>query len=151
MSCRAIEKSPFRYINVNLSDGEKIYGYKYLNFTRTPRHVTKDIYVTEGAFDSMFVNNAIAVSGINLKKVRLQNLILIFDNQPRNKEVVKVMAKHVAEKHTMVIWPNDFKYKDINEAIIDGVNSETINDILYKNTFRGLTLELKFRGWKKCY
>ena len=53
---------------------------------------TKTIYVTEGPIDSLFLPNSIAVAGSDFKKIPediKDNAILVYDNEPRNTEIVK--------------------------------------------------------------
>ena len=111
---------------------------------------TTPIYVTEGPIDSMFLSNAIAVGGSDLKRVDKfvdGDLIYVFDNQPRNKELVKLMMLHDAKK--MVVWPNHVKEKDINEMIMAGMAVREIKEIIDRNTFSGLSLKLAITQWSK--
>ena len=41
------------------------------------------------------------------------NIVLIYDNEPRNKEIVKLMGQGI-KKFATVIWPNNIYEKDIN-------------------------------------
>ena len=52
----------------------------------------KFVIVVEGPFDSMFLDNAIATADANLSMTEYlgkDNLILVFDNEPRNKFILK--------------------------------------------------------------
>lgn len=144
---RALGNSKKRYINVRLSEFPMMYGLKDID-------TTKDIYVIEGAFDSMFVSNALAVGGSDLQRAinlfTKDQLILVFDNEPRNKQIVNIMEKMINYGYRLVIWPKTWQYKDINEAIVSGKTKEEISTILYTNTHKSLPLKLAIRDWKKC-
>jgi len=54
---------------------------------------TKKIYVTEGPIDSLFLANAVATADANLSNAGnyydKENLVLVFDNEPRNNRIIK--------------------------------------------------------------
>ena len=77
------------------------------------------------------------------------DLILIFDNEPRNKEIVKLMQDAIKLGHDVVIWPDMLKSKDINEMVMSGISSDEIEAIISSNTFKGLEAQAKFVFWKK--
>lgn len=144
---RALGNNNKRYIAIRLSDHAMIYGLKYVD-------TTKVMYILEGAIDSMFVDNAIAVGGSDMKRALnlfpKSQLILVYDNEPRNKEIVKQMERMIYHGYKLVIWPTSWKYKDINQAIIDGVTKDEVMRILYTNAHIDLSLKLAIRDWKKC-
>ena len=51
--------------------------------------------------------------------------------------------------YKMVIWPNTWKFKDINEAIIFGLDSKQVESVLNINSHKDLSLKLAIRNWKK--
>jgi hypothetical protein len=146
---RSLGSSKMRYITIRLSDYPMIYGMNRIDFN------APQIYICEGAFDSMFVKNAIAVGGSDLGRAigsvpDISKLILIFDNEPRNAQIVKIMERYISyAKFQMVVWPRDWKYKDINEAIVAGVTNDELMQTIYTNTHRDLSLKLALRDWKK--
>ena len=103
-------------------------------------------YVTEGPFDSMFLPNAIAVAGSDLKRVpHNDNAVYVFDNQPRNAELVKIIES-LPDTYNVCIWPNNIQQKDINEMFLVGLEVE---DIINSNTYNGLRRKLAFSKWRK--
>jgi hypothetical protein len=74
----------------------------------------------------------------------------VFDNQPRNKQVVKRVESFVQRGYTMVVWNTSWTYKDINDAVLSGLSGSQIEHLLNKSTFKGLALKLAIRDWKKC-
>jgi len=146
-SGRAISASGLRYVTIRITDNPLIYGLNKVNANDT-------IYVVEGPIDSMFIPNCIAAGGSDFKKVikmfNKEKIILLFDNQPRNKQVISNIEMLAKYGYSMVIWPNNWKYKDINEAIIDNISQEEILKTLNKSTYRNLELKLAIAKWKKC-
>lgn len=146
LSCRAIGNSTLRYLTVRKTNDPLVYGIRDVNLAKT-------IYVIEGPFDSMFVENSIAPGGTDfLRAVNMipkEHAVLVFDNQPRNKEVVNRMEVMIAKGYRMVIWPSTWNFKDINEAIIFGMSSFELQSILNTNTHKDLALKLAIRDWKR--
>ncbi len=150
ISGRALETSDktLRYITIRTNDDENklIYGMERVN-------LLEKIYLVEGPIDSLFINNCLASGDANLvltaKEISSGDKVLIFDNEPRNKEVVKLMQNAIKLGHDVVIWPSNIKGKDINEMVLNGVTSTEIQSIISSNTFRSIQAQLKFNMWKK--
>ena len=82
---RAFGKEQPKYITIKLdSDKSKIFGLDRVD-------KSKQIYAVEGPLDSLFLNNCIAVGGADLVKLK-NDIIIIFDNEPRNREICKQMG-----------------------------------------------------------
>mgnify|MGYP003333864668 FL=1 len=75
--------------------------------------------------------------------------VLIFDNEPRNKEIVKMMNDAIKSNNYIVIWPDTIEAKDINEMIMSGMSQSEVESIISSNTFSGLEAQTKFVFWKK--
>lgn len=150
VSGRALETADktLRYITIRTNDSQKklIYGTDRLD-------KEKNILLVEGPIDSLFLNNCLASGDANLaltaKEVGLENISLVFDNEPRNKEVVKLVFTAIKANHNVVIWPNTIVGKDINEMVMNGISPDEISEIISSNTFQGLRAQLKFNEWKK--
>jgi hypothetical protein len=144
---RAMGNSSLRYATLRITDDPLIYG-----LDRVKRGNT--IYVVEGPIDSMFLGNAIAAGGTDFQRALYtltgENVVLVFDNQPRNKQVVKRVESFAQRGYAMVIWNSSWDYKDINDAVLSGLSSSQIEHILNKSTFKALALKLAIRDWKKC-
>ena len=102
----------------------------------------------------MFVDNCVATADANLPSVTRifgkTDVVLIFDNEPRNKDIVKKMEECIEDHYSLVIWPTMMEnYKDINEMILDGFTEEEIQDIIDNNTFVNLRAKIEFINWKK--
>ena len=139
---RAIKKSNVKYITIMLNDdAPKIYGLDNVN-------KNKKIYITEGPFDSTFINNSIALCGSdgNVNKWISGELIWIYDNEPRNKEILDRIDNTIERGDKVVIWPNNIVEKDINDMVLSG---HDVQSVIYSNTYSGLQAKLKFINWKK--
>jgi len=144
---RALGESKMRYITVKIQDdNRKFFGIDKIDEEEL-------IYVVEGPIDSLFLNNAVATADSNLLSVTelydKSKVVLVFDNEPRNKEIVKLMEKAVDEHYNIVIWPEMITCKDINEMILDGLTDEDVQDIIESNTFVNLRAKMELINWKK--
>jgi transcription elongation factor Elf1 len=145
---RSIINQKPKYYTIKLdSTKESIFGLDRVNFAET-------IYVTEGPLDSLFLPNALAVSGSTftgsfLEKYKRQ-LILVYDNEPRSPTIISLMNKAINYDYNICIWPDYIKEKDINEMIISGYTSEQLCDLIKSNTYNGLTARAQLSRWKKC-
>jgi len=146
LSARAISENHIRYITMRIveNDIHMLYNIENVN-------VQQRCYVTEGPFDSMFLPNSIAVCNSNLKTAlhHVKNHVLIYDNQPRNKEIVREIKNAIAANANVCIWPNNIKEKDINDMIIAGKTQDEVYTIINKNTFHGLEAMINFNKWKR--
>jgi len=139
---RSLGPSKVKYITVMLDDdAPKIYG---LDNIRTDAPV----YVTEGPFDSTFIRNAIAMCGADADVSRwgISDPVWIYDNEPRNREIVSRIEKTIATGDKVVIWPNGIDDKDINDMVMSGLD---VQSVIESNTYSGLEAKLKFTTWKK--
>lgn len=144
---RALDNSSLRYITIMLDDSrEKIFGLDEVDLNKT-------YYVVEGPIDSLFLDNSIAMAGSSLKKSSTlnRNAVFVFDLEPRNKQIIDRMVKVIQDNFQIVILPHALmKYgKDINEFILNGLNTVELHRLLKENTFRGLEAEMKLNFWKK--
>ena len=148
LSCRAIDNNSLRYLTIRLDESASLI-YNLPNIDKT-----KQVYCVEGPIDSMFLPNCIAVGNADLNKIEnffsKLTTTLIFDNQPRNFELVKLMRRAADNNYNIVIWPDTIIEKDINEMIINGKTSEQILQTINTNTFSGISLRLKLNTWSKC-
>jgi hypothetical protein len=113
----------------------------------------KRIYVFEGPFDATFIPNSVATAGGDLlaatKELPRDDLVIVYDNEPRSKQTTAKIEKAIGLGADVVIWPKSFVYKDINEAIQKGSSVETCKYTIDQNTHRGLQARLAFNDWKR--
>lgn len=141
---RAFGNEKPKYLTIMLDENApKIYGLDTIDKTRP-------VYVVEGPIDSMFVDNAIAMAGADASRLPTGEYVFIYDNEPRNPEIVKRMQKHIDNNDTIMIWPENIGEKDINDMIIGGMSKSEIMKIISKNTHKGLSAKIRMNEWKKC-
>jgi predicted RNA-binding Zn-ribbon protein involved in translation (DUF1610 family) len=140
---RSLNKySKIKYITIILDESHpKIYGIDNVKKEKT-------IYVTEGPLDSMFICNSIAMCGADADIVKwgIDNFVRVYDNEPRNTEIVSRYANSISRGERIVIWPNSIKEKDINDMVLSGLD---VQSVIESNTYSGLEAKLKFTTWKK--
>jgi len=139
---RALNNSPNKYITIMLQeDASKIYGLETID-RKLP------IYVVEGPFDSTFIDNSVALCGSDgdIRGLEECDLIFVYDNEPRNREIVKRIESCIGRNERVVIWPRNVIEKDINDMVLAGHN---VMDVLKSNTYVGLQAKVKFNHWKK--
>ena len=122
-------------------EAPKIYGLDRIDSD-------KGIYVVEGPFDATLVENAVAMCGsdIDLRSFGWSDYIYVYDNEPRNREIVNRIAKTIDRGDKVVIWPTTVEEKDINDMVLGGQN---IMSVLESNTYSGLQAKVKFNNCKK--
>jgi hypothetical protein len=84
-----------------------------------------------------------------VKYIPREKLVLVFDNEPRNKDIIKLMDKAIENHFAICIWPEMIQEKDINEMFLTGFSTEELVDIINKNTFVNLRAKMEFIQWKK--
>ena len=139
---RALGQNFVKYITVMLDEeAPKIYGLNTIN-EELP------VYVVEGPFDSTFVNNSVALCGSDgdVRCLEGSSVVFVYDNEPRNREIVNRISKCVSRGESIVIWPSGIVEKDINDMVLAGHN---VMDVIKSNTYSGLEAKIKFNNWKK--
>lgn len=148
VSLRGMRGETLRYILVKVDeDASTIFGLDRLD-------KSKEIFVVEGPLDSLFLDNSIACAGTSFGKIESlglpkERLTIIFDNQPKNREVCAIIEKYINLGFNVVIWPESVPGKDINEMIENGLTSDEINGIIRNNTWNNLAAKAKFSQWRK--
>ena len=148
VTLRSYGASPLRYILVKINeDSPTVFGLDCIS-------KSKPVKIVEGPLDSLFLDNCIACAGTSFNKIETLNLpedsIIVVDNQPKNKEVCKIIDKYIKAGRRIVVWPDNILEKDINEMVLAGVLPVNVEDIISNNVFQNLEAELKFINWRKC-
>ena len=139
---RSLGPNSVKYITVMLTDDSpKIYGLDKID-------ETKPIYIIEGPFDSTLVENSVAMCGsdIDIRTFGWSNYIWVYDNEPRNREIVNRISKTIDRGDKVIIWPNEITQKDINDMVLGG---HDVLSVLESNVYSGLKAMIKFNKWKK--
>ena len=124
-----------------IDDAPKIYGLDKVQ-------KNKSVYITEGPFDSTFISNSIALCGADgdIDKWGVSNPVWIYDNEPRNREILSRISRVIEMGQKVIIWPSTIKEKDVNDMILSGLD---VQSVIESNTYSGLEAKLKFTTWKK--
>lgn len=147
---RSFRKDGVRYISIMLDpDKPKMFGLDTVDFT-------KHVYILEGPIDSMFVPNSLAMAGADM--VTAQRLLqldpsrctVVFDNEPRNSQIVKRIEAYAAAGYNICLWPSHINHKDVNDMVRGGIKPADIKLIIDNNTFSGLRAQMAISSWKKC-
>ena len=131
-----------KYITVMFDDNApKIFGLDNIK-------LDEPVYVTEGPFDSTFIRNSVAMCGADadVSNWGISNPIWIYDNEPRNREIVNRIGNTIDRGDSVVIWPSGIEEKDINDMVICGLD---VQSVVESNIYSGLEAQLKFNTWKK--
>ena len=139
---RSLGPNSVKYITVMINDeAPKIYGLDTIE-------TEKPIYILEGPFDSTLVENSVAMCGsdIDIGSFGWSDYIWVFDNEPRNREIVNRISKTINRGDKIVIWPSTVTEKDVNDMTMSGHN---VMNLLESNTYSGLKAKIKFNNWKK--
>ena len=103
------------------------------------------VLVTEGPFDSMFLDNSIAMAGSDLN-FDIPDPVMVYDNEPRNDAIVNKIKKSIAQGKKVVIWPSHIEYKDINDMVLSGLD---VMDLVTNSVYKGLEAEMALSKWSK--
>jgi len=145
VSLRALDDNKRRYISVKFEeDTPLIFGLLQLD-------KTQPFVVLEGQFDSLFIPNSIACGGTSFNKIETfglpkEQMTIVFDNQPRNNDVCKIMKRYIDMGYRVCIWPSTVEQKDVNEMVLAGIDPMKL---IAENTYQGVLAELQFSIWRK--
>jgi len=139
---RSLDPNAVKDITVMIKDdAPKIYGLDQIDSQ-------KPIYINEGPFDATLVQNGVAMCGsdLDIRTFGWSDCIYVYDNEPRNREIVNRIDKTINGGYKVVVWPTSIVEKDINDMVLGG---HKIMSVLESNTYSGLQAKVKFNNWKK--
>lgn len=132
---------------VSLASDKNIRLYNIFNIDNT-----MNVYILESMIDLMSMGNdfnGIAMLTSSIPQHILDTIkkpIFSFDNDLTG---INKSIEYTDKGYKVVIFPDDFKYKDINEAIVDGYDKDRIKKIMIANTYEGIQATLKLKMIKK--
>lgn len=147
---RALGNSPLRYVTIKVSENFcKIFGLDRYDSN-------KGGFLLEGPFDASFLPNSLSMCGSSLDKnalsyINTQKTIIVYDNEPRNKEIVQKMYDAVDMGFKVYVPPayENTKTKDVNELYKSGVSLMNIARKFIDNSYSGLSAKIKLQSWKR--
>lgn len=149
--CRAIDDdAAIRYITFEVSEGLKVWGLENVDWD-------KEVYILEGPFDAMFVENGIAVAGASLLSIlkylreNAKSFTFIFDKDyQENLQIFKQLKSAIDQGCKVVLYDKHFVGKDINKTV--ELNNWCVSDLMRyikSRTYYGLTARLGLSDFKK--
>lgn len=140
---RALQNSKVRYVTVKVHENsQKIFG---LERWKSEDHT----YLVEGPIDSLFLPNCLAMAGADVRDMNLlnkQKTTIIFDNEPRNRQIVKKMFHALSNGWRVAIL--NIVPKDVNEMVLAGMSNAKILEIINRNTYSGQMGKWELQQWK---
>lgn len=139
-----------RYITIILDDSQpKVYGLESVD-------MNEQVYVVEGPIDSMFLDNCVAMAGAHLDKTAVDiglkphSTTVVYDNEPRNKDIVKAIEKVIDLGYSVCIWPSTMEHKDINDMIKKGgMTTQSVMKLIEEHTYKDLSAKMRLTEWKR--
>jgi len=142
--------SHIRYVTIKILDQKKIFGENRLDSNKD-----FPVFITEGPIDSFFLPNAVASADANLLGVAhylrtkgYTDITLVYDNEPRNRHIVRMMEKTIESDFKIVIQPHG-KTKDLNLMAMEGMPLEKILSYIQKHTYKGPVASLILSQWRR--
>ncbi|AWD90463.1 DNA primase [Erwinia phage Cronus] len=146
---RALRKdAPQKYITIKAHESAtKIYGLDTVD-------ESKDVYVMEGPIDSLFVDNAIAITGGSLDLGSMpfkDKRVWVMDHEPRHPDTIKRMKRLIDSGERVVFWDKSpWGSKDVNDMIRkDGATASQIMSYIESNSASGLEAKMRFSKYAK--
>lgn len=124
-------------------DGRAIYGEDRLDYS-------KRVYAVEGPIDSVFLDNGIALAGSELAHATklFSDCVVVYDNEPRNAEIVKKVEEAIRGGYTVCVWADSVDQKDINDMVLAGRSPQEVQQIIDECACSGLTALARFSQWR---
>jgi len=141
-------RSKKRYLALRIDENsDMMFGLDRVDFS-------DQAIIVEGPIDSLFLHNAVAAGSTSLDRIdhyfEKDRVTLVFDNQPRNKDVVKIVEKAVTNGFKVFVWPPHVEQKDINDLIQAGWSQDQVEEMIAERTYSGLSAKAKLFEWRKC-
>ena len=137
-----LPNTTMRYITIIFDeDKHKVFG---LNNVKE----SDPIYIVEGPIDSLFLDNSVAMVGsdVDPRTYSWSDYIWVYDNEPRNRQIVERISNSIDRGEKVVIWPQSVAEKDINDMILVGRDPQ---QIIKNNTYQGIQAKIKLTEWKR--
>ena len=135
-----------RYITIKAFDtAPRIFGLDRLS------DAPKTVYVVEGAFDSLFLTDCIALAGSDIpESLPTGRAVIVFDNERRKPETCKKIAMAIKRGYRVCILPESVRERDINMMVMAGYTPDAIKTIIDQSTYSGLVATMRLASWRKA-
>ncbi len=111
---------------------------------------SKPVFVVEGCIDALFLRNSVARLQAALWKFQPEDCQCIYfnDQEPRNKEVSKEIARCVKKGLKTVLLPSEYREMDVNDLAVNlGMGMDDIESLFLENAWSGLSAQVKLSKW----
>jgi len=130
-----------------LNSEKSVFNYSNLS------SVCNKIFIFEGPIDSFFVQNGVAIGGIQstskntftplqqsqIDRYPFYDKIWVLDNQYIDESAKQKTLILLKEGHSCFIWPRELKMlKDFNDICIKGKRDEITSLFILSNTYKGV-------------
>lgn len=140
---------PIRYLTLELEGDIKAWGLERVD-------PAKRVYILEGAFDAMFVENAVACAGADvgqlesyLRSIGCEDIVAVWDSDfAVNPDVRAKLENAVNNGMAVALIGPGLDGKDINEAVQKGMNPTSVMAYLDSRVFKGLDAQLELARYK---
>ena len=85
-------------------------------------------------------------SDVDIRSFGWSDYIWVYDNEPRNREIINRIESTIDRGDKVVIWPSGIDDKDINDMFNSGIDPKSV---IESNIYQGLQAKLKLNNWKK--
>lgn len=141
--------APQKYITIKShDDATKIYGLDTVD-------ARQRVWVMEGPIDSLFVPNAIAITGgsLDLNMVPFKETrVWVMDSEQRHPDTIKRMTRLIEAGESVVFWDKaPWPSKDINDMVKDdGATPEEILAYMNANISQGLMAKMRLSRYARA-
>lgn len=147
IQCRFMHDYGQRYMTLIVDElHPKVFGLDRLN-------KANPAYILEGPFDSLFINNGLAMGGADISADYIKSLginpVFVYDNERRNPQIISKISKSIDAGFSVVIWDITIKQKDINDMHLAGMSIKFLNEYLKSHTFKGMAAKLHLNHFKR--
>lgn len=142
--CIGGSKNAIRYATAKFVDSDRVvYGEDHIDYS-------KRVYVVEGPIDSLFLDNSIAMAGCELEQATkmFSDCVIVYDNEPRNSDIVKKMERAIHRGYTVCIWSPSLGEKDINDMVLSGRTPNEVKQMIDECACSGLGAVARFSHWR---
>jgi hypothetical protein len=143
---RALNDSKVKYVTIKVhEDSPKVFGLERLDSE-------KPTYLVEGPIDSLFLPNCLAMAGADMRELDMldkSNTTIIYDNEPRNPQIVQRTLDALKKGWKVVVWPDSVITKDINDMVLSSIKDARLVKIINRNTYSGQLGEWEVKRWKQ--
>lgn len=142
------EDEAIKYMTIKVDDNaSKLYGLERVDPDKT-------IFVLEGPLDSLFLSNAIAMTGGSLSLDKMpfpDKRVYVLDIERRHQDTHTRISNLISSGERVVLFDNcQWEGKDINDLLLkNDITVEDIENYMHNNIVSGWEARVRFDRWSK--